>query len=303
MSAAPLISVVIPCYNSGITIGHTLSSLEPWAGQPEVEVMVVDSSDDGTDTLIRDRFPWVRLHHCATRTFPGPARNLGAQQARGTWLAFTDADCVVAPNWIPAILDVIAGPPEWSACVGCVANHNPESAVGWVSFITEFNGYFGLQRRRPVKALPTFCTLLRKETFLLYGGFPEEEAWLEDMIFCAKLIEGGEALYLEPSLLVYHHNRSKLSVFLHHQFRLGQFFAHSRFSCNLPGARALRSSAASVPVLAAWRALHAYQRTLFGSGKAFLILCALTPLYALGVWKWMRGVWKGRRECVQENEN
>ncbi len=297
-SPAPGLSVVVPSFNSRHVIAGCLHSLEPWAQDPQVEIVVVDSSDDGTDGFIRQAFPWVRLHHCPQRTFPGPARNLGAALARGDLLAFTDADCVVAADWVPAIRAVFASHPEESACVGRVANHNPGSPVGWVSFLTEFNGYIGRQRRRPVRALPTFCAVFRRDVFRRHGGFPEDVAWLEDMIFCAKLLAAGERLFLEPSVRVRHHNRSGLRAFLHHQRRLGQFFAHSRFAADLPGSAALRRSAASIPLLAAWRALRAYQRTLGASLSAFLILAALTPLYAAGAWAWMRGVRQGRRECT-----
>lgn len=297
MSSDVLLSVVVPSYNSGKTIGLCLDSLERWAGDPQVEIIVVDSSDDGTDESIRNRYPWVRLHHCARRTFPGPARNVGAGLARGPLLAFTDADCVVSPDWVPAILEVFRSHPDESACVGRVANHNPRSAVGWTSFLTEFNGYLGGRRRRPIRALPTFSAACRADVFRRYGGFPEDVAWLEDMIFCAKLLRGGEKIYYEPSVRVHHHNRSAAGAFLHHQERLGQFFAHSRYAADLPGSRALRRGAWSIPLLAGWRAFSAYRRTLFAAPGAFLVLLLVTPLYAAGAFRWMRGVWKGRTEC------
>lgn len=296
---APIrLSVIVPSYNSGHVIGACLRSLAPWADDPQVEILVVDSSTDGTETYIRAAFPWVRLHHLPQRTFPGPARNRGAALARGALLAFTDADCVVARDWVPAILAVFDRHPAEAACVGRIGNHNPGNLIGWVSFLTEFNDYLGRQRRRPVRALPTFCAVFRRDVFERYGGFPAEVAWLEDMILCARLLAGGERLFMEPSLRVRHHNRGALRAFLHHQFRLGQFFAHSRYAADLPGARALRRTAGAIPLLAAWRAARAYQRTLCTAPGAFLILLALTPLYLAGCVAWMRGVRLGRRECL-----
>ena len=273
-----------------------LGSLAPWATSPEVEIIVVDSSEDGTDELIRSRFPWVRLHHCPERTFPGPARNLGAGFARGDVLAFTDADCVVAPDWVPAILEVFRRHPEEAACIGRVANHNPLHVVSWISFLAEFNEYVGRQRRRPIRSWPTYSAAIRREVFRRHGGFPQEVAWLEDMIFCAKLLEAGEPIFLEPSILVRHHNRTGLRAFLHHQRRLGQYFAHSRFQCDLPGSAALRRTAFAIPLLAAWRALRAYRRTLLNAPLAFLALRALCPLYLAGAAAWMLGVRRGRQE-------
>ncbi|MFH0878213.1 MAG: glycosyltransferase, partial [Lentisphaerota bacterium] len=292
------LSIVIPSYNSSRVIAHCLDSLAPALERPDVEVIVVDSSDDGTDALIRGRFPRVQLHHVPQRVFPGPARNIGARLAKSDVLAFIDADCVAAPDWATAVLQVFREHPEESACVGCVANHNPGSLVGWVSFITEFNGYFGRQQRRAVTALPTFSTTFKRDVFMKYGGFPEDVAWLEDMIFCAKLLQGGERLFLEPAILVHHHNRSEWGRFIHHQYRLGQFFAHSRFDADLPGASALRKSGFSIPLLAAWRGWKAYQRSFQGSAAVGMLLVLFAPLYGLGVIYWMFGVAKGRRECA-----
>ena len=41
---------------------------------------------------------------------PAAARNHGAQQARGEILAFTDADCAPAPDWLHAISQPFADP-------------------------------------------------------------------------------------------------------------------------------------------------------------------------------------------------
>ena len=71
--------------------------------QPALEVIVVDyDCPDGTGGWVADNHPSavvVRVEgdkgFCAAR-----ARNAGAAQARGEWLAFVDADNVVHPEWL-----------------------------------------------------------------------------------------------------------------------------------------------------------------------------------------------------------
>jgi glycosyltransferase involved in cell wall biosynthesis len=72
-----VISVVIPSYNSGLTIRHCLDSVLGQSGPEDREVILVDSSTDGTDRIVTREYPDVRLFHLARKTDPGSARNIG----------------------------------------------------------------------------------------------------------------------------------------------------------------------------------------------------------------------------------
>jgi GT2 family glycosyltransferase len=290
------ISVVVPSYNSRRTIVDCLASLQAAAREHPAEVVVVDSSSDGTDEIIASRFPGVRVHHRPERMLPGAARNLGAGLARGALLAFTDADCVVPTSWFRILADVFGDHPEEAACAGCVRNGNP-GAVSWVAFVTEFSGFFGRQRRRPAGTLPTACAAYRREAFLACGPFPEDLWPGEDTVLSSRLRARGMPAYLEPGWWVHHTNRSRLREFLGHQARLGLGFARSRAECpDLPGAAALRGSRLAVPLLAGWRAALAYGRTFRSAPQIGLLMLVLWPVYLMGSLYWMRGLWRGRRE-------
>jgi hypothetical protein len=49
---------------------------------------------------------------------PGAARNLGAAAATGEWLAFTEDDCVPAPDWLEHAAIALASHPEAEVLVG-----------------------------------------------------------------------------------------------------------------------------------------------------------------------------------------
>ena len=57
--SAPLISVVVPCFNARRWVGETLrSALQPC--EPPVEVVVIDDgSTDGSGELVREQFQLV----------------------------------------------------------------------------------------------------------------------------------------------------------------------------------------------------------------------------------------------------
>jgi glycosyltransferase involved in cell wall biosynthesis len=93
------ISVVIPTYNRAHTLPRALSSV---LGQtlPAFEIIVVDDgSEDGTEALIRTRFPRVRYRRVSNGGV-SKARNLGIAAARGDWIALLDSDDV----WLPGKL-------------------------------------------------------------------------------------------------------------------------------------------------------------------------------------------------------
>jgi len=95
------VSVIVPVYNGSRTIGRCLESLVALPDSPvSREILVVDNgSTDETVEIIR-RFPEVRLLVEKETRGASAARNRGAREASGDILAFTDADCVVDPEWL-----------------------------------------------------------------------------------------------------------------------------------------------------------------------------------------------------------
>ena len=92
----PLVSVVIPCFNSSATIEQTIESVLAQS-ITDLEVIVCDDgSTDATAKLvdsISQRDPRV-LFSAADENFGGPAvpRNRGIGLSRGEWIAFLDSD-------------------------------------------------------------------------------------------------------------------------------------------------------------------------------------------------------------------
>jgi chlorobactene glucosyltransferase len=110
---APLISILIPARNEEANIGVCLESLRH-QDYPNFEILVLDdSSTDGTADIvarIASEDNRVRLLQgqplpsgWAGKTF---ACHQLAQEARGSWLLFTDADTVHAPAMLRRVLGV-----------------------------------------------------------------------------------------------------------------------------------------------------------------------------------------------------
>lgn len=99
MDACPLVSVLIPAYNSQAYLGKALASVRAQT-YPAIEVLLVDdgSTDDTAD--IARRFDGrVRVFEQANAG-AGAARNRALAEARGEFVAFLDADDLWHPRKI-----------------------------------------------------------------------------------------------------------------------------------------------------------------------------------------------------------
>src|SRR6476659_3995295 len=221
----PEISVVIASYNARDTIGRSLAALGAATAGVPFEVIVVDSSTDGTDELVAARFPDVLLVRSERRLYPGAARNLGVGHASGRILAFTDADCVVDPDWI----DQLARAHARGAAVvgGSIVNANPETSVSWANYFCEFFAWLPAGRPRPLPEAPTACLSMTRETFEQFGPFLGGTL-CSDAAFCWRLVRGGVPPQFVPELRVGHVNVTGVRPYVGRKWRHGRAFARVR---------------------------------------------------------------------------
>jgi glycosyltransferase involved in cell wall biosynthesis len=220
----PRVSVIIPTYNASASIETCLRSLLAGSYR-DFEVLVVDSSTDGTAEIVAERFPGVQLHRLPRRAFPGDARNFAIARARGELLAFLDADCVADPGWLEAIERAHRGPVL--AVGGTIDNANPESYVAWASYFCKFSQWMPQRRARPMGEIPTCCLSVKRPAFASHGPFPEGTL-SSDTAFNWRLTRAGHAPWLDPMIKVAHINRDRFRVFLSNLMRHGRDFARVR---------------------------------------------------------------------------
>jgi len=99
---APFISVIIPVYNDPEHLKICLAALEQQTYQSDrYEVLVVDNGSDPSKNIaaIAAMFRHaIVIQELASGSYV--ARNKGISVAKGEIIAFTDADCVPASNWL-----------------------------------------------------------------------------------------------------------------------------------------------------------------------------------------------------------
>jgi glycosyltransferase involved in cell wall biosynthesis len=260
-----MLSVIIPAYNARDTIRATLRSLEEQVSAEHHEVILVDSSDDGTDEVARRDFPWVHLIHLRQRTDPGTARNLAIEAARGEIIACLDADCRAGPGWV---LQMLAAHEAGHQVVGgAVENGNPNNIVAWAGYMSEFREFLPTGSPHDVNHIPTCNISYDRAIFERYGGFPTQFYPQEDLLYHWRLTRQGVAIWFDSNIRVLHTHRRTLSGYLTHQSRIGRITARVLRLTGEQGVFIARSpllALAMVPVLplVKWgRTLRVFQRT------------------------------------------
>lgn len=105
----PLVSVIVPVYNGETLLPLLLDSLSQLNyPNDRLEIVIVNnnSTDRTAELLATTPFKIV----LELTPGAGTARNAGIRQAKGEFLAFTDADCIVHPYWIKDLLAAFTEP-------------------------------------------------------------------------------------------------------------------------------------------------------------------------------------------------
>ena len=218
-SLDPLVTVVIAARNEGRYVDQCLESLLR-QDLPGVEIILVDDgSTDGTGEAA-SRHEGVRVIRGEGRG-PGRARNLGLESANGRFVAFTDADCVVEPDWLSRLVEALESAPEEVWGVGGAQEAPPDdppfarlvqrflSSIGFVSEYVRTD-----PRTCPTLHNPTCNSMLRSAVLEELGGFAEGLWPCEDLELDRRIeLAGGKLLYV-PGARVLHHRPENARGFL-----------------------------------------------------------------------------------------
>jgi len=225
MGNEPALSVIVASYDAERTIRACLSSLQHQETNQDFEIIVVDSSTDGTAELVEQQFPHVRLYHLPARKYCGDARNIGVSVARGEIIALTDADCTATGTWVDEVLKAHQSP--HLAIGGAIANAEPSSVVGWAAYFCEFSRWMPGSKPRWLDDIAGANISYKKKAFDVYGPFLEG-TYCSDSEFHWRLGRDGHMLRWLPQIVVSHRSISNLSRFVQHEFEHGGCFARVR---------------------------------------------------------------------------
>ncbi|MDD5556449.1 MAG: glycosyltransferase [bacterium] len=215
------VTVVVPVHNGERTIGDCIRSLLDLRPPPSgCEIVVVDNrSRDGTAEVVR-RFPVRYLRQ--PRRGAAAARNMGVQEARGAYVAFTDADCLADRDWldelrggftdesVACVGGAIVSPPAFSALERYMAQANPISQEKTIE-------------RDAVPHAITANAMFRRRVFDEVGLFDERfpMAGGEDVDLGWRIHGAGYRMKYVPGARVEHRHKSSARQLFRQHYRYG----------------------------------------------------------------------------------
>ena len=111
----PLVSVVTPAYNVAWCIGRAIDSVLAQKYAHRELIVVNDGSTDGTGALLRSYGSAISVIDQPNRGMSA-ARNAGIRRARGTYVAFLDADDRWLPDKLSRQVDLLQSRAEIGFC-------------------------------------------------------------------------------------------------------------------------------------------------------------------------------------------
>jgi glycosyltransferase involved in cell wall biosynthesis len=223
----PSFSIIIPTYNRSERLAICLQSLTQLEyPQGCFEVIVVDDGGEKSLEAVVASFLNQLDITLLTQTNAGPAtaRNRGAGQAKGQFLAFTDDDCLPDANWLQALATRFAITPD---CLigGRTLNilaENPYSTASQI-LIDYLYGYYNANPNQ-ARFLASNNFALPADRFHSMGGFDITYARAagEDREFCDRWLSQQYSMIYAPEAVVYHAHQLGLYTFWRQHFNYGR---------------------------------------------------------------------------------
>jgi len=238
----PVLSIVMVSWNSAAHLPRCLDALlaQTYRG---FEVILIDngSQDSALDGL-REKYPELDLQIQKLKNNLGfaVANNMGAQLARGQWLALLNTDAFPDPDWLECLVEAAKNHPNAFFSSRQIQANNPgyldgEGDVYHVSGLAWRNKFaspvYPLIVPQEVFSACAAAAFYPRQAFLDAGGFDGDYfSYHEDVDLGFRLRLRGLRCLLIPQAVVHHigsastGNRSDFSVYYGHRNLVWNYF-------------------------------------------------------------------------------
>ena len=220
----PQISIVIGSCNARHTIEECLSSLERQRSSREVEIVVVDSSTDGTADLVAGRFQRVRLIRRPDVAFIPELWEVGINHSSGDIVALTSAHCIPDQNWIEEIVEAHRSP--YSGIGGAIENDDSAGLVEWAIYLLRYTAYMLPFAQGPIHDIAGDNASYKRVALDRVREARRHGFW--EPVVHAELKRAGLELLKTPHVVVRHKKSFSLLGFMKQRFWHGRQFGSSR---------------------------------------------------------------------------
>lgn len=213
-----VVSIIICSRNRAAGLGQTITTLNQIISSNAWEALLVDnaSGDDTAEVMqaAARSNPHLRSLLCAQIGL-GAAREFARTHAKGRILAFTDDDCLIAPDYVDKLVDAFDRYPDAGVIGGWIGLFNPDHLPLTIDERTEVARHEPYSFVRP-GAFHGANLSFRADVLARAGGFaPDLGAGTpfpcEDIEAVARVVGLGYAAVFDPQPRV-HHNHGRTSA-------------------------------------------------------------------------------------------
>lgn len=199
----PLVSVIIPCFNSGAFLADALNSVLAQTYSNWECIIVDDGSEDDTSAIAAafvnkdGRFSYIKQ----TNQGPSIARNNGISLSKGTYILPLDSDDIIEPTYLEKAIDHFNDHPD-TKLVYCRADRFGEEQGEWQ--LPPFS-YDALVRSNCI----IVSSIYSRKDFDRAGGYnPQMDSGLEDWEFWLELLGPNDKVHRIDEILFHYRVRN-----------------------------------------------------------------------------------------------
>lgn len=213
----PPVSIVIVNWNGKKYLEKCLLSLQKVTYKPLGIIVVDQNSKDGSQEMVKKKFPKIFLIKNKENIGYVGGNNLGVKKAKGKYILILNNDIEVEKNFLEPLVEAM----EKDKKLGCVQpkainlrHQGKLDGAGSFFTVTGFlfhQGYLEDEKeprfniRYPVYSVKGAYMMSRRNLFLRLGGFDEDFfIYFEESDFCGRLWVAGYRVEYIPNSVVYH---------------------------------------------------------------------------------------------------
>jgi glycosyltransferase involved in cell wall biosynthesis len=196
------VSVIVPHYNRPEFVRAALESIHAQTVRPAEILLVDDGSTPENREKLKALADLATIVYAPRNLGISGARNLGAQTAKGNWLAFLDDDDIWLPDKQERQIHYLEAHPQLKAVGGGATIRTVDGHEEYWGEKTTYQITLGHALCHTASMSPSL--LMRRDVYLSIGGFDTSLRHMEDYEFGIRLLAGGhQTHFLAESFFIY----------------------------------------------------------------------------------------------------
>lgn len=227
MGSDDLLTIILVNWNGAELLPNCLESLaRVMPALPPTETIIIDNaSTDHSISIIRQKFPWVRLLQNSHNVGFAKANNQAIQQSQGDYILLLNTDTILLSHSLPPLLELMHQNPQIGIIGPTLLNPDHTFQSSACRFPTLLNcalqllglspliygAYFpsatleASQIPQPTQWVSGACLLVRREMIEQIGLLDEQFfMYMEEVDWCYRTQQAGWQVYHQPHAQIIH---------------------------------------------------------------------------------------------------